>query len=150
MSEPLVQPEPVPVLERRLLSLSAVAVACLAGFLALRANADRERIRPLEVQPSPQAPADLRVDLNSADESMLEHLPGLGRKRAKDIVANREQHGPFRTPQDVMRVSGIKDATFSQFAAYVRTCEPTVGGGTSATPDRQEPQILRRKSTRKK
>ena len=47
------------------------------------------------------------VNLNTASVEELMTLPGIGEKRAADIIADREANGPFRTPEDLTRVSGI-------------------------------------------
>ena len=49
----------------------------------------------------------LRMDLNTATAEELMTLPGIGEKRAADIIAYREANGPFRIPEDLTRVSGI-------------------------------------------
>ncbi len=56
--------------------------------------------------PSPAAGTEL-VDLNTATAEELMTLPGIGEKRAADIIAYREANGPFRIPEDLTRVSGI-------------------------------------------
>lgn len=55
-----------------------------------------------------------KVDLNMADEALLCTLPGIGESRAKSIIAYRNQHGPFEKIEDVMKVSGIKEAAFEK------------------------------------
>ena len=52
------------------------------------------------------APAG-KVDLNTATAEELMTLPGIGEKRAADIIAYREANDPFRIPEDLTRVSGI-------------------------------------------
>lgn len=47
------------------------------------------------------------IDVNTADAYELQRLPGIGEKRARDIVAYREEHGPFRTVDELTEVSGI-------------------------------------------
>ena len=47
------------------------------------------------------------IDINAADVYELQRLPGIGEKRAQDIVAYREEHGPFRTVDELDNVSGI-------------------------------------------
>lgn len=52
------------------------------------------------------------VNLNTADVAALCTLSGIGEARAKDIIAYREAHGDFQTVEEIMNVSGIKEATF--------------------------------------
>lgn len=47
------------------------------------------------------------VDINSADPNALDALPGVGPSTAAKIVADREANGPFSSPEDLGRVSGI-------------------------------------------
>ena len=47
------------------------------------------------------------IDLNTASAADLTRLPGIGEKRAQDIVAYREEHGPFGTVDELDNVSGI-------------------------------------------
>ena len=48
------------------------------------------------------------VDVNSADaEQLSESLQGVGPQKAAAIVAHREQHGPFRSLDDLTKVKGI-------------------------------------------
>ncbi len=51
-----------------------------------------------------------RVNLNTASASELEALPGIGKKKAEAIIAAR----PFSTPEDVMKVKGIKTGVFNK------------------------------------
>ena len=60
-----------------------------------------------------------RINLNSADASTLEDLPGIGPALAERIIAYREQHGGFRTVRDLLRVSGIGPAKFEQLEPLV-------------------------------
>ena len=60
-----------------------------------------------------------KVDLNTADEALLCTLPGIGESRAKSIIAYREEHGPFQTSEDVMKVSGIKEAAYEKIKDFI-------------------------------
>ena len=53
-----------------------------------------------------------KVDLNTASESDLDALPGVGPSTAKRIVEDRQTNGPFKSPEDLMRVSGIGPKKF--------------------------------------
>lgn len=51
------------------------------------------------------------VNLNTADAAALETLPGVGPATAEQIIAHRDQHGPFTQLADLETVSGIGPAT---------------------------------------
>ncbi len=50
------------------------------------------------------------VDLNAADATTLQTLPGIGPVLAERIVAWREEHGPFASVEELGEVSGIGPA----------------------------------------
>ena len=54
------------------------------------------------------------VNLNTADVAALMTLPGIGESRATAIISYREQHGAFAQIEDIMKISGIKQAAFSK------------------------------------
>lgn len=60
-----------------------------------------------------------KVNLNNASASELDALPGVGPSTAAKIVADREANGPFRTVEDLKRVSGIGDKKFADLADLV-------------------------------
>ena len=62
------------------------------------------------MQPVPAIP-DYRVELNRADWPELTNLPGIGEARAREIVLDRQQRGPFHSPEELTRVHGIGPAT---------------------------------------
>ena len=59
-----------------------------------------------ESHPDSLLPGEV-IDVNTADAYDLQRLPGIGEKRAQDIIAYREEHGPFRTVDGLTEVSGI-------------------------------------------
>ena len=54
------------------------------------------------------------IDINQADESRLESLPGIGPSLAAAIVEHRERQGPFRSVEDLLDVAGIGPAKLAQ------------------------------------
>ena len=50
------------------------------------------------------------VDLNTATIAELEGLPGVGPATAQAIIDWREQHGPFRSVDQLLEVRGIGEA----------------------------------------
>jgi competence protein ComEA len=52
-----------------------------------------------------------KVNINRASEAELQTLSGIGPAKAAAIVKDREENGPFKTVDDLTRVSGIGDKT---------------------------------------
>lgn len=53
------------------------------------------------------APADGKVNINTASASELESLPGIGKITAARIIAFREANGPFHSVDDLVQIEGI-------------------------------------------
>jgi competence protein ComEA len=68
------------------------------------------------------------VDVNTADESELETLPGVGATLAQRIVAFREQSGAFASPDDLLDVAGVTQSKLDAIEPYVTT------GSASGSP----------------
>lgn len=60
-----------------------------------------------------------KVNINTADAAALDTLPGIGASTAAKIIADREANGPFKTIEDLKRVSGIGDKKFSQLEGSI-------------------------------
>ncbi len=52
-----------------------------------------------------------QVDINKASVDELVTLPKIGPKIAEQIVKYRQEHGPFRTIEDLKAIKGIGDKT---------------------------------------
>lgn len=64
------------------------------------------------------APGGL-VDINTADVALLDTLPGIGPATAERIVRDRAANGPFRTVDDLQRVTGIGPKKLEQLRDLV-------------------------------
>lgn len=62
---------------------------------------------------APGTDAEGRVNINTADSALLQTLTGIGESRAEAIILYRETNGPFETIEDIMKVTGIKNALFN-------------------------------------
>lgn len=62
------------------------------------------------------------VDINSADVAELGELPQVGPNLARRMIEYREQNGPFRSADDLLRVKGIGPKTLAALRPHVR-CE---------------------------
>ena len=61
---------------------------------------------------------DMRVNINSAGAAELALLPGVGERLAQRIVADREDHGPFASLNELERVPGMGAATIERLGPY--------------------------------
>lgn len=58
--------------------------------------------------------ADAKININTASVKELCGIPGVGETRAEAIVSYRESHGGFAKPEDIMKVSGIKEGMYEK------------------------------------
>lgn len=58
--------------------------------------------------------SDGRININTASETQLCEIPGVGATRAAAIAAYRESHGAFEKPEDIMKVNGIKEGMYEK------------------------------------
>jgi len=68
---------------------------------------------------APGAAAGPLVDLNTADLTTLETLPGVGPVTAQAILDWRVEHGGFTAVEELLEVDGIGDATLADLAPHV-------------------------------
>lgn len=61
------------------------------------------------------------VNINTADEAALCTLSGVGESRARDILRYREENGPFKTREDIMKVPGIKTSVYNRIKDRIKT-----------------------------
>lgn len=60
------------------------------------------------------------ININTADEAKLCELPGVGESRAKAILQYREEHGDFKTIEEIQNVSGIKSGLFAKIRDLIK------------------------------
>ena len=82
---------------------------------AQRARARTERKRALE-------PGE-KIDLNTASVDELRRLPGIGAKRAEQIVALRDKR-PFRRVTELRRVRGVGKKTLRRLLPHLKVTPP--------------------------
>ena len=119
-----------------LIALTLAFLATLAGFAlreeaaagdAYRAGAeDTYRVGTERSVPAQAAGADAYgpLDVNTATAEELQGLMGIGPVLAQAIVDYRAEHGPFRSVDELLEVSGIGEAKLDGIRNEV-----TVGGG---------------------
>jgi competence protein ComEA len=60
-----------------------------------------------------------QVDINAADQTALETIPGIGPVKAAAIIEYRESVGRFESVEELLEVSGIGPATLESMRSYV-------------------------------
>ncbi|MDY3529670.1 Tex family protein [Riemerella anatipestifer] len=60
------------------------------------------------------------VNLNTASQSLLSYVSGIGEKMAENIVKYRSENGAFRTRAELKKVPRLGEKAFQQAAAFVR------------------------------
>jgi competence protein ComEA len=78
------------------------------------------------------------VNVNTADASTIaKELDGIGPAKAQAIVEYRQKNGPFRSPEDLLKVDGIGERVLEQNRGNIRVDKavpaPTTGKKTSKT-----------------
>nr|WP_272865539.1 Tex family protein [Clostridioides difficile] len=63
------------------------------------------------------------VDLNTASYSLLEHIAGISKAIAKNIMAYREENGDFTSRAQLKKVKRLGPQAFTQCAGFMRILE---------------------------
>lgn len=75
------------------------------------------------------ASAAALVDINTADATLLETLPGIGPAKAAAIIEYRTEHGSFAAIRDIQDVSGVGPSTY----ANIQTLITVANSGAAST-----------------
>jgi competence protein ComEA len=59
------------------------------------------------------------VNINTATKEELDALPEIGPVKAQAIIDYRTANGPFKTPEEIMKVNGIKEGTFAKVKGMI-------------------------------
>lgn len=60
------------------------------------------------------------LDLNTASYSLLEHISGISKTVAKNIIAYREENGSFKSRSELKKVKRLGPSAFVQCAGFMR------------------------------
>ena len=59
------------------------------------------------------------ININTASLSDLISLTNIGDAKARNIIKYREEHGSFKTIEEIKNVSGIGDDVFNKIKAFI-------------------------------
>ena len=94
-----------------------IAAVGLIGWHWLQlSNWGRE---PVEISRLPNSDYAYRIDVNQSTWVEWAQLEGIGETLARRIIDDREQRGPFRSIDDIMRVKGIGPKKLEQLRPWL-------------------------------
>src|SRR3954447_17658188 len=73
------------------------------------------------------------VNINQATREQLDVLPGIGPTKAQAIIDYRNANGPFKSPEDIMKVKGIKEGEFAKIKNDISVSGPTSAPAAKST-----------------
>lgn len=59
------------------------------------------------------------ININSAPQSLLEQLPGIGETKAAAIITYRQEHGSFKRIEDIQNVPGIGSGLYNAIKGLI-------------------------------
>ena len=59
------------------------------------------------------------ININTAEAEELMTLPGIGQAKADSIIEYRTQNGKFKSIEDLMNITGIKEGVYNRISSYV-------------------------------
>jgi competence protein ComEA len=93
----------------------------------------RTAVRALVASLVPMVAWSGPVNINSADAGTLaRELEGVGPAKAQAIVDYRQKNGPFKSPEDLLKVQGIGDKVFDLNRENIR-----IGSAAQAEPQQK-------------
>ena len=60
-----------------------------------------------------------KININTATQTELESIPGIGSSTATKIIDYRKENGKFKNIEDIKNISGIGDAKFEKMKDYI-------------------------------
>jgi competence ComEA-like helix-hairpin-helix protein len=112
----------IPSLPARSQSLIALLVAaCLTGGAVWFVAAGGLSGGLVHHDAAPAVDSRFTVNVNTADETELAQLPGLGTAMARRIIDYRQEHGFFTTLDGLLDVPGIGPATLAAMRPHLRS-----------------------------
>lgn len=98
---------------RRRAVWSLLVVAACIALCALPALSQQQTSAP--------AKSSNLININTADATQLQALPGIGPAIAERIIQYRQAHGPFKNTEDIKNVQGIGDKKYEAIKDLITT-----------------------------
>lgn len=102
------------------------AFFCLLLGVCLGRNSNKTYIQIQDIDSTQMQPSTSRspeslgkININTATLEQLQLLPGIGGSLAQRILDYRDEHGDFKSTDELMNVSGIGEKKFDSIKNYV-------------------------------
>jgi len=92
-------------------------------------------------KPPAKAPVSVKIDLNKATPEQLAKCPGLTSALARAIVEYREKSGPFKKPEDLLKVKGITKELLNRLNPKMEKETLYITPAPSSDEDEEEPSL---------
>lgn len=78
-------------------------------------------IKPeIRIEEIETARVSMPVNINTASEEILQHLPGIGPVKAKLIIEYREKHGKFSSIDEIKNIKGFGEKSVRQLSGLMQ------------------------------
>ncbi len=101
---------------KKIALLLAVLFTFVTGFTALPAAAAGKTSKATSAA---KMQMSTKVDINTADQTALETLPGVGPSTAAAIIAFRKANGRIKSADDLLKVKGIGPKKMEKMKPYL-------------------------------
>lgn len=106
-----------------LISVALILIGAILVFVAVKSPRVYDEPNPTDATQSVNAEINditqehiFPININTATADELTMVKGIGDTKAKNIVAYREEHGPFNSVEELKEVDGIGDTLYEQIA----------------------------------
>lgn len=97
--------------------LGTILIAAVFLLALVSAN-NHENIKSAPQTPLPQG-VHIPININTADKETLCLLDGIGETLAENIIIYRQEHGGFKTKEELTNVDRIGEKTLEKIANYI-------------------------------
>ena len=99
--------------------LLAVVFTLVLGLAILPVEGMAKSSKSADATSAAQTQLTQKININTADVTMLSQLPGIGPKTAEKITAFRTEHGQFKSLDDLTQVKGIGSKKLVKIMPYL-------------------------------
>jgi competence protein ComEA len=93
-------------------------ISALLSDVGIEPDADLSHIE-IYIPQEGEGQVPQKIDINRAEPWLMEALSGIGETRAQAIVDYRNENGPFKRIEDLLKVKGIGKGTFDKIKDYI-------------------------------